>query len=320
MEYQDAFLIDMYKTMLRIREFDLGAREEYRGNNAFGFIHLYVGEEACAAGVCADLRPDDYITSTHRGHGHCIAKGCDVRLMMAELFGKANGYCKGKGGSMHIADFSRGIIGANGIVGAGIPIATGVGLTIKLKGTDQVCVCFFGDGASNQGTFHEALNLASLWQLPVIFVCENNCYGVSVSQKRHQPIEDISIRASAYNIPGITVDGNDALAVYETAKDAINLARRGGGPTLIECKTYRWYGHCEADADVAYRSKEEIDEWKAKCPLKRFREKLVKLDIVTEDEVGMIEKAVKDEIAEAIAFAAASPEPTCESALEDVYA
>ena len=243
MELNNTKIIEMYKTMKRIREFETNASKLFAEGQIHGFVHLYIGEEAVATGVCSNLREDDYITSTHRGHGHIIAKGGDVKYMMAELYGRQTGYCKGKGGSMHIADATKGIIGANGIVGAGQNIATGAGLSAKLRGTDQVCACFFGDGSTNQGTFHESLNLASIWRLPVVFVCENNLYGISMHQSRHQAIQDIADRAVAYNIPGVVVDGNDVFAVYEAANEAIERARNGQGPSLIECKTYRHHGH-----------------------------------------------------------------------------
>ena len=223
---------DMYVKMRRIRDFESTAARLFAEGKIPGFVHLYLGEEAIAPAVCECLRDDDFITSTHRGHGHIIAKGGDLNLMMAELFGRETGYCKGKGGSMHIADRDKGILGANGIVGAGHCISTGAGLSAKIRGTDQVCVCFFGDGSTNQGTFHESLNMASIWKLPIIFVCENNHYGISMSQDRHQAIKDVADRGAAYNIPGIAVDGNDALAVYEAAAEAVARARAGKGPTL----------------------------------------------------------------------------------------
>ena len=261
--------IRLYRTMLRIRRFEEQAVEQKARQAIPGLLHLYIGEEAVATGVCAALRQDDYISSTHRGHGHCIAKGGKVSLMMAELFGRTDGYCHGKGGSMHIADIDLGILGANGIVGAGLPIAGGAGLSIKLRGSDQVVVCFFGDGGANTGSFHESLNLASVWKLPVIFVCENNLYAISVSQKRACSIQDIYLRKDAYNMEGAMVDGNDVIAVYEKAKEAVDLGRSGKGPFLLECKTYRWRGHYEGEADrtFAYRSKEEIETWKKKCPI-----------------------------------------------------
>ena len=247
MELTKGKIVDMYRTMKLIRDFEANASRLFAEGKIPGFVHLYIGEEAIATGVCAGLNDDDYITSTHRGHGHIIAKGGDIKYMMAELYGKATGYCKGKGGSMHIADANKGILGANGIVGAGHNIAVGAGLSAKYRGTDQVCVCFFGDGSTNQGTFHEAMNLASIWKLPVIFVCENNLYGISMHQSKHQAIQDVADRAVAYNVPGVIVDGNDVFAVYEAATEAVVRARAGQGPTLIECKTYRHQGHFEGD-------------------------------------------------------------------------
>ncbi|NLY76779.1 MAG: pyruvate dehydrogenase (acetyl-transferring) E1 component subunit alpha [Tissierellia bacterium] len=308
----------MYKTMKRIREFENKAGELFAEGSIPGFVHLYIGEEAVATGVCANLKDSDFITSTHRGHGHIVAKGGDLKYMFAELFGKATGYCKGKGGSMHIADADKGILGANGIVGAGHNIAVGAGLTAKYKGADQVCVCFFGDGSTNQGTFHESLNLASIWKLPVIFVCENNLYGISMHQSRHQAIQDVADRAVAYNIPGVVVDGNDVLAVYETAKEAIERARNGQGPTLIECKTYRHRGHFEGDP-VVYRDEEEVKEWLAKDPIPRLINYMLDNDIVTEEDIKKIDEEVDAEIKEAIKFAEESPYPPLEAAVEDIY-
>ena len=241
---------DMYVKMRRIRDFESAAAKLFAEGKIPGFVHLYLGEEAIAPAVCECLRDDDYITSTHRGHGHIIAKGGDLNLMMAELFGRETGYCKGKGGSMHIADRDKGILGANGIVGAGHCIACGAGLSLNLRGPDPVCVCFFGDGSTNQGTFHESLNMASIWKLPIIFVCENNHYGISMSQDRHQAIKDVADRGAAYNIPGISVDGNDPMAVYEAAEEAVARARAGKGPTLLECKTYRQHGHFEGEVSA----------------------------------------------------------------------
>ena len=251
---------DMYVKMRRIRDFESAAAKLFAEGKIPGFVHLYLGEEAIAPAVCECLTDNDFITSTHRGHGHIIAKGGDLNLMMAELFGRETGYCKGKGGSMHIADRDKGILGANGIVGAGHCIACGAGLSAKIRGTDQVCVCFFGDGSTNQGTFHESLNMASIWKLPIIFVCENNHYGISMSQDRHQAIKDVADRGAAYNIPGIAVDGNDPLAVYEAAAEAVARARAGKGPTLLECKTYRQHGHFEGDPAI-YKPKEEQAAW-----------------------------------------------------------
>jgi len=267
-------LVEMYRKMFEIRSFEEKVFELYAQNMVPGTIHLYAGEEAVAVGVCSNLRKDDYITSTHRGHGHCIAKGADPKRIMAEILGKKTGYCKGKGGSMHIADFKVGMLGATAVVGAGIPIAMGAGLSIKLRGTDQVVACFFGEGASNQGTFHEGINMAAIWKLPVIFVCENNLYAMGTRQSRVMLIENIADRAASYGIPGVTVDGNDVLAVYEAAREAVERARRGEGPTLIECKTYRHKGHSRVDP-AKYRPKEEVEEWLRKDPIKRLREKLL---------------------------------------------
>lgn len=311
-------IIEMYKTMLKIRKFEQVAMNTFAEGKIPGFVHLYIGEEAIATGVCASLTDDDYITSTHRGHGHIVAKGGDLKYMMAELFGKATGYCKGKGGSMHIADATKGILGANGIVGAGHNIAVGAGLSAQYRGTKQVCVCFFGDASTNQGTFHESLNMASVWKLPVVFVCENNLYGISVSQSRHQAIRDISDRAAAYNVPGITVDGNDIFAVYEVAKEAIEAARQGKGPTLLECKTYRQRGHFEGDP-CTYKPTEEQEEWLAKDPIPRFEKYLLEEEGLSEKELEKIQKDIDREISDAVDFANESPYPELESVLEDVY-
>lgn len=309
---------NMYETMLKIRKFETRAKDLFAEGKVGGFVHLYIGEEAVATGACANLKEDDYITSTHRGHGHIIAKGGDLKYMMAELYQKESGYCKGKGGSMHIADATKGILGANGIVGAGHNIAVGAGLAIQYKKTKQVCVCFFGDASTNQSTFHEALNMASVWKLPVIFVCENNGYGISVSQARHQAITDVSVRASAYNIPGVTVDGNDVFAVYEAVGEAVSRARKGQGPTLIECKTYRWRGHFEGDPTV-YRPEGELENWIKKDPIPRIEKYLLENSIMTEAEINKENADVDNMISEAERFADESSMPSLESALEDVY-
>jgi pyruvate dehydrogenase E1 component alpha subunit len=313
-------MVDMYKIMVTIRLFE-GRLPELYATGFTGLTHLYIGQEAVAAGVCANLRKEDYITSTHRGHGHVIAKGGELKYMMAELFGKKTGYCKGKGGSMHIADIDIGILGANGIVGGGIPIAVGAALSSKMRRTDQVTVCFFGDDASNTGAFHEGLNLASIHHLPVVFICENNLYGISVPQKQHQAIKDISIRAKAYNMPGITVDGNDVLAVYEASGKAVERARTGEGPTLIECKTYRWRGHHEGDPNRGsrYRPAEEVEEWMKKCPIRRFEERLIKKKISTKEKLKTIREEIEREIDKATAFARESPYPNPQDLYEDVY-
>jgi pyruvate dehydrogenase E1 component alpha subunit len=312
-------LVEMYKRMLEIRFFEEKVFDLYAQNLVPGTIHLYLGEEAVAVGVCSLLRKDDYITSTHRGHGHCIAKGAELKRTMAEILGKKTGYCKGKGGSMHIADFKIGMLGATAVVGAGLPIAVGAGLSAKLRKTDQVVACFFGEGASNQGTFHESINMASIWKLPVIFVCENNLYAMGTRQSRVMAIENVADRAVAYGIPGVVVDGNDVLAVYETTQKAVERARKSEGPTLIECKTYRHKGHSRVDP-AKYRPKEEVEEWLAKDPIKRFKEKLLQTNTLTESEIQQIEKEVSDEIEEAVKFAMESPYPAPEEALEDIYA
>ena len=303
-----------------IRRFDEKAVELYRAGELPGFLHPYIGEEATAVGVCANLRENDYITSTHRGHGHLIAKGGDVNKMMAELYAKATGYCKGKGGSMHIADVSIGILGANGIVGAGIPIATGAALSAQMRKTDQVTVSFFGDGASNQGVFHEALNLASIWKLPVVYVCENNQYGMGTPQKKHQHIKDVSIRANAYGMPGISVDGNDVIKVYEVSNEAIARARGGDGPALIECKTYRFYGHHVGDPGTSYRTRDEVEEWKKRDPILKLRTTILEEEALSESELEVIDSNVTEKLQQAIQFAKDSTSPQPEDALDDLFA
>jgi pyruvate dehydrogenase E1 component alpha subunit len=312
-------LIEMYTSMLKIRYFEEKVFELYGQNLVPGTIHLYAGEEAVAVGVCSNLRRDDYIISTHRGHGHCIAKGADLDKTMAEILGKKTGYCKGKGGSMHIADFDIGMLGATAVVGAGIPIASGAGLSIKLRGTDQVAACFFGDGASNQGTFHEGINMAAIWKLPVIFVCENNLYAMGTRQSIVMTIENVADRATAYGIPGVSVDGNDVLAVYEVASEAVKRACKGEGPTLIECKTYRQKGHSRFDP-AAYRPKAEVEEWLKKDPITRFRSVLIENGTLTEQEAEKLSREAKEAVESAVKFATESPFPQPEEALEDVYA
>ncbi|MGA2768162.1 MAG: pyruvate dehydrogenase (acetyl-transferring) E1 component subunit alpha [Candidatus Bathyarchaeia archaeon] len=312
-------LAEMYEKMLEIRCFEEKVFELYGQNLVPGTIHLYAGEEAVAVGVCSCLRKDDYITSTHRGHGHCIAKGAELKRTMAEILGKKTGYCKGKGGSMHIADFNIGMLGATAVVGAGLPIAVGAGLSAKLRKTDQVVACFFGEGASNQGTFHESINMASTWSLPVIFVCENNLYAMGTCQSRVMKIQNIADRAVAYGISGVTADGNDVLAVFEASQKAVDRARSGAGPTLIECKTYRHKGHSRVDP-AKYRPREEVEQWLAKDPIKRFRETLLQNNTFSQAEIKKIEENVAAEIEEAVKFAVESPYPAPEEALEDVYA
>jgi pyruvate dehydrogenase E1 component alpha subunit len=312
-------LLAMYTTMNRIRLFETKLQEFFAAGKIPGFVHLYLGEEAVATGACANLTDKDKITSTHRGHGHCLAKGGDLKLMMAEIFGRKTGYCKGKGGSMHIADFHLGILGANGIVGGGGPLAAGSALASKYRKTDEVTVCFFGDGASNQGTTQESLNLASAWRLPLVFVNENNGYGISCPQCKSMAVTDIADRAAAYDIPGVVVDGNDVLAVYEAVGEAVRRARQGEGPSLIECKTYRWRGHFEGDA-CTYRCVEELNEWMAKDPIPRFAAKLVEAGLATAKELEAITEATQKAVDEAVAYAEASPFPEPSELLDDVYA
>ena len=309
---------ELYQTMLRIRRFDTVVIKLYADGEIPGFMHLYVGEEAVAAGVCAVLRKTDYITSTHRGHGHCIAKGGRLDLMMAELFGKATGYCKGKGGSMHIADLGIGILGANGIVSGGIPIAVGAGVGIQYKNDDSVSVTFFGDGATNVGQFHEACNLAATWNLPVIFICENNQFAQTTPLTDHQSIKDVAQRALAYGMEFTIVDGNDVVEVHNKALDAVTRAREGRGPTFIECKTYRWRGHWEGDPQP-YRTNSDIEVWKRKCPIDRFGKYAIENKLLTSEELETINKDVNAELEEAIEFARKSPYPASDEALEDVY-
>ncbi len=313
-------LIAMLRTMLLIRAFEEKADELFALGKVHGTMHLSMGQEAVATGVCAALRSDDYILSTHRGHGHCLAKGADVRKMMAEFLGKETGYCRGRGGSMHIADPSSGNLGANGIVAGGLPIATGVGLSIQIRRTGQVCVAFFGDGAANEGAFHESLNLASIWRLPVVFVCENNQYAMSMPVRHSTSVERISQRASAYGIPGDTIDGMDVLAVHEVGRTAIGRARSGDGPALIECLTYRFKGHSKSDVAQRYRPRDEVTAWRARDPIPRFQEMLRAEGVLTADHAARIEQDAREAIEDALRFAEASPEPDPATVLDGVYA
>ncbi|MBI4514903.1 MAG: thiamine pyrophosphate-dependent dehydrogenase E1 component subunit alpha [Deltaproteobacteria bacterium] len=315
-------LLSLYRTMVTNRRFEETLSNLFFQGQIPGFVHVSIGEEAVPAGVCAVLTDKDYITTTHRGHGHVLAKGAQLKPMMAELLGKRTGYCKGKGGSMHIVSYSLGIFGANGIVGGGLPIATGAALASSLRGNDAVAVAFFGDGASNEGTFHESLNLASLWKLPVIYVCQNNGYGEFTATADSTSVKDIAVRAQGYDMPGVIVDGNDVLAVYEAAKTAVERAKRGQGPTLIEAKTYRWEGHVVGEQAFVpdYRPPEEIAAAKQRCPIQLFAKQLADTGFVEPAELERIAGEVERALEEAVAFAQASPFPEVESALEDVFA
>ncbi len=308
----------MYEKMRTIRTFEDKVAELFATGALPGFVHLYAGEEAIGVGVCANLTEKDYITSTHRGHGHSIAKSVDLNAMMAELYGKATGACKGKGGSMHIADVSKGMLGANGIVGGGGPLACGAGLSIKTRGDSAVAVCFFGDGASEQGTMHESMNLAAIWKLPVIFVCENNLFAESTPWTYHSASSNIADRAAAYNIPGVLVQGNDVFAVSEAAEEAVARARAGQGPTLIEARGFRYYGHFQGDA-VTYRTAEDEARWKNNDPLRKFREQVTSHGLMTEDELNVIDVLAREAVDNAVRFAEESAYPKPEALLEDLY-
>jgi acetoin:2,6-dichlorophenolindophenol oxidoreductase subunit alpha len=312
-------LLWMYERMQLIRTFENRVKVEFGKGKIPGFVHLYAGEEAVAVGICAHLTDADYMTSTHRGHGHCVAKGVDPRGMMAELYGKATGTCKGKGGSMHIADMDKGMLGANGIVGGGPPLACGSGLTAKLNKTDQVTICFFGDGASEQGTLHESLNLAAIWKLPIIFVAENNGYAESTPAHYHCSVENIADRAAAYNMPGVTIDGNDIFAVYEAAGEAVRRARTGQGPTLLECKTYRFNGHFEGDAQTYKIAADQEKFQKERDPIKLFKESVVARGMVSESALQAIDDRVATQINDAVKFAEESPFPDVRETFTDVY-
>ncbi|OAJ73518.1 pyruvate dehydrogenase [Brevibacillus sp. SKDU10] len=313
-------LVELLHQMWVIRFFDEKVDEFFAKGLIHGTTHLCVGQEATAAGAIAVLQPADKITSTHRGHGHCIAKGADVNKMMAELFGRETGYCKGKGGSMHIADVEKGNLGANGIVGGGIPIAVGAALTSQMKKLGYVTISFFGDGASNEGSFHESLNMASIWKLPVIFFCENNQYGMSGPVTEMVNIENIADRSKAYGIPGVVVDGNDLLAVMNAVAEAAERARRGEGPTLIEAKTYRYKGHSKSDAKK-YRTREEELDWrKNRDCIKRLQDVLIEKGLLTQEQAKEIEQQAKKEIEDAVMFAEKSPMPSLDTLEEDVYA
>lgn len=313
-------LLDMHERMVRIRIFEEEAGKLMENGKVPGALHLYVGQEAVATGVMVHLNDEDQITSTHRGHGHLIAKGGQFKEMYAELYGKATGYCKGMGGSMHISNLDIGILGANGIVAGGPPIAMGAAFSNKYRGTDQVAATFFGDGASNEGAFHEAANMAALYKLPCLFVCENNGFGEYTSQKRHQAIRDVADRAAGYGMPGVIVDGMDVIAVYEAAGEAIERARRGEGPTLLECKTYRFYDHVGVRGmGIAYRSDQEVEEWKARDAIKLLEGRMAEQSVLSSDEAAAVHVRVLEEALEAIEFAESSPYPDVDDLLKDVY-
>lgn len=313
-------MIEMYISMAKIRRFEECIGELTSSGTITGFVHLYVGQEAIAAGVCGALRKTDYISSTHRGHGHIIAKGGKPELMMAELFARRNGYCKGKGGSIHIADMDMGILGANGIVGGGPPLACGSALASQYKNKDDVSVCFFGDGAANQGTIHESMNLAAVMSLPLIFIVENNGYGEFMNQKDHMCIENIADRAAGYGMSAEIIDGNDLIAVYTAASKAIKHARDGKGPVMIECKTFRVSGHFVGDPE-SYRDKKIVKDWQksAKDPISRFEKIMLEKKVLTKAGIKKIKQEVFEEIEQAVEFAKSSPEPGFEDLMEDVY-
>jgi len=312
----------MYEKMVTIRRYEEAVLEVYTQGLMRGLAHLYIGQEASAVGICSALNDDDYLTSTHRGHGHLIAKGGKVDRMMAEMMGKVDGYNRGKGGTMHIADMSLGILGANGIVAGGMGMATGAGLSAKMRETQQVAVCFFGDGAMNQGAFLESANIASIWDLPVLFVCENNHYGEYTSAKAITAVkEHIAERAAGFDMPAMVVDGNDTVAVYETAKKMVNRARSGEGPCFIENKTYRYYGHHVGDGDPekTYRTQEETDRWKAKDPISRFSRRMLKAGMASEEELKKIDEQIKQQVQDAVEYAKQSPYPAAGEVTDHVY-
>jgi TPP-dependent pyruvate/acetoin dehydrogenase alpha subunit len=312
-------LIDLYTTMLTIRRFEERVAAEYYAGRLFGFVHSYIGQEAIATGVCKHLSHKDRIVSHHRGHGHCIAKGADMKKMMAEIYGKKTGYCKGKGGSMHIADFSIGMLGADGIVGAGLPIAAGAAMAAQLEGEGNVAAVFFGDGACQEGEFHEALNLAAIWKLPLLFVCENNHYGVNTPRSYSLAAQEIIRMPEAYQIPSRAIHGNDVEAVYRAAEEAVAVLRRGEGPYFLECETYRWHKHFLSDALEDLRPREERDAWAEKCPVATYEAKLLRQQVVTRADIERINEGILSRVEEAYQYAIESPYPEPEDALEDVY-
>ncbi len=310
----------MLRQMLTIRRFEERASADYLAGTIYGVVHCYIGEEAVAVGVCSALDRGDRIISTHRGHGHCIAKGADLNRMMAELYGRQTGYCKGKGGSMHIADFGIGMLGANGIVGGGIAIVTGAGLAAQMEGKGAVAVSFFGDGASNAGPFHECMNIAATWKLPMLYVCENNMYAANTAAAATHALSDVAARAAGYGIPGMVVDGNDIFAVHQAANQAVDRARSGDGPTLIECKTYRWRGHTERRGQADPRDLGEIEEWKGKDPIALLERRLREQGELDDAGLQTLEGDISAALKAAVAFAEASPFPLPEQASDDVFA
>lgn len=311
--------MEALRRMLTIRHFDQTAGDRFADGEIPGFVHLYIGEEAVAVGSCSALEDGDYITSTHRGHGHCIAKGLDPQIMMAELYGKSEGYCNGKGGSMHIADVDVGMLGANGIVGAGPPLGAGAAMTIKFQGLDKVALSFCGDGGVAQGQFHESVNLASTWDLPLIVMIENNQYGEATPVDKQHNIENLSDTAAAHNIPGVTVDGMDVTAVYEAVTEARKRARAGEGPSMIEAETYRYRGHYEGDTQP-YRDKSEVEEWKKRDPIKNFKNRLIERDELTEEEFEELDQEVASTIEDAVENAKQAPDPSPGEAYTDMFA
>jgi len=312
-------LLDLFRTMIHLREFELKVQDLYRRGMLPGFVHLYVGEEAVAAGVCAHLGNHDLVYSTHRGHGHALAKGVPGRDVLAELWGRTTGSSGGRGGSMHMYAPEYGFMGTNGIVGAGIPLATGAGLSAKLRKSGQVAVTFFGDGAVNSGSFHEGLNFGAIWNLPVIYVCENNLYATEMAFRRATKNTSVVSRAAAYKMPGVEVDGNDVVAVYDAAREAIDRARSGEGPTLIEAKTYRYVGHHEGDPGTDYRTRDEVEEWKSRDPIKVLREKLLNSQMATPDSLREIEEGVQCWLEDAVQFAKEGLEPSPSTVLDHVF-
>jgi pyruvate dehydrogenase E1 component alpha subunit len=310
---------EVLSTMWKIRRFEEGVDDLFGRGLMHGTMHLSIGQEAVPTAACLALNRDDYITSTHRGHGHCIAKGADLEKMMAELLAKETGYCRGRGGSMHIADTTTGNLGANGIVAGGVPIAAGAALSAQMRGTSQVAVCFHGDGAMGEGAWHEGVILAAMWDLPVIFICENNKYGMSMNSEEAFRLEQLSDRAKGYGIPGYTVDGNDVQAVFEVVNEAVKRARAGNGPTFIEAKTYRWKGHSKSDKNL-YRTREEIAEWRERDPILAFEQQALAAGSLTSQDIEQVRNEARDELRDAVQKANAAPDASADELLSAVYA